>query len=658
MELRATYRLQLGGDFGFAAARSLVPYIAELGISHLYLPPSFQARAGSTHGYDVVDPTRISEELGGEAEFRALVAAAREAGLGVILDIVPNHMATDDANRWWSDPALRQKFFDIDPETGAHRRFFDIDHLAGVRQEDPEVFEETHSLALALVRDGLVDGLRIDHPDGLADPAGYLGRLRSEGVEHVWVEKILDPGEHLRDWPVEGTVGYEFLVDVAALFVDPAGEAPLTALWQELSGDARRFGEWAAEAKLEQAEGPFAPEVERLRRLHDRADLTRALSSLPVYRTYIRDGEAAPEDLEVLREADVEWLLDTPAEFVTRFQQTTPPVMAKGVEDTAFYRYSRLLALNDVGGDPSRFGLSLGQFHAANEERSRRFPHNLLVTQTHDTKRSGDVRARIGALAGTAEEWERRVRRWLELTDEIEGPDRAERYLVFQTLVGAWPIEPERLEAYMEKALREAKRTTSWVDPDEAHEAAVKAFCRALYEHEEFLADFEPFASEVAGAGERAALGQLLLKLTVPGLPDIYNGDELTDLSLVDPDNRRPVDWVARRTALAALRDGGEVEPKLLVIQRTLAFRARRPEVFAGPYTPVEAGEDVCAFTRGEDELLVIVPLRASAVAPPLEAELAGPWHDVLSGALRELARRTQVAELTSAHGVALLERL
>jgi (1->4)-alpha-D-glucan 1-alpha-D-glucosylmutase len=662
-ELRATYRLQLGGDFGFARARELVPYLAELGVSHVYLPPSFQARAGSTHGYDVVDPTRISEELGGEQEFRALVEAAHDAGLGIVLDIVPNHMATDDANRYWSDPELRPKFFDIDPETGRHRRFFDIDHLAGVRQEDPEVFEETHRLALALVREGAVDGLRIDHPDGLADPAGYLERLREAGVRHVWVEKILDPGEQLRPWPVDGTVGYEFLNDAAALFVDPEGEAPLSALWAEVSGDSRPFGDVALEAKREQASGPFTPEVERLRRLHDRPDLVEALSSLPVYRTYIRDGEVAPEDAAVLRAAGLEWLPEAPPEFVTRFQQTTPPVMAKGVEDTAFYRYGRLLALNDVGGDPGRFGLSVEDFHAGCRERAERFPRNLLVTQTHDTKRSGDVRARIGALAGMAEAWEARVRSWLELTAALEGPDGAERYFVFQTLVGAWPIEPERLEAYMEKAMREAKRHTNWIEPDAAHEAAVKAFCRALYEHEAFRADFEPFAEEVARAGERASLGQLLLKLTVPGLPDVYNGDELRSLSLVDPDNRRPVDWEARRAALAALRDGAEPDRetlKLHVIARALALRARRPEAFAGAYTPVDAGPAVCAFARGDSEVLVVVPVRGTSQGTTLKlpGELAGAWRDVIGGALRELSRRTQVSELTSPHGLALLERV
>src|SRR5215210_7492575 len=266
-EFRATYRLMFSEQFRFADARALVPYLRDLGVSHVYLPPSFQARAGSTHGYDVVDPRRISDELGGEGEFLALAEAARAAGLGLILDIVPNHMAADDANPYWRDPSRRRRFFDLDERTGRHRRFFDIDHLAGVRQEDEAVFEETHRLALQLVGEGTVDGLRIDHPDGLADPAGYLRRLRERGVRHVWVEKILDPGEQLRDWPVEGTVGYEFAVDACALFVDPAGEAALTELWIELCGDGRPFGEWAAEAKLEQAHTTFAPEAEWLRRL-------------------------------------------------------------------------------------------------------------------------------------------------------------------------------------------------------------------------------------------------------------------------------------------------------------------------------------------------------------------------------------------------------
>jgi len=668
-QLRATYRLQLGPGMGLDKARALVPYLRDLGVSHLYLSPSFQARAGSTHGYDVVDPTRISEELGGAVAFDALVAAAHAAGLGIVLDIVPNHMATDDGNRWWSDPALRERFFDVDPETGRHRRFFDIDDLAAVRQEDPEVFAATHALALALVREGAVDGLRIDHPDGLADPAGYLRRLRDAGAEHVWVEKILSPGEPLRDWPVEGTVGYEFLNDVAALWIDPAGEAPLTGLWNAIAGDARRFGAVAAEAKHEQARGPFAVEADRLRREapRDVPALEEALSALPVYRTYVEpwSGLVADEDREALAETGLPGALVrvlTLAEpgweaFVTRFQQTTPPVMAKGVEDTAFYRYARLLALNDVGGDPSRFGISVARFHAGNAERAERFPRNLLVTQTHDTKRSGDVRARIGALSGMAGAWKAHVRRWLEACSPLEGPDDVERYFIFQTLVGVWPIAAERLEAYVEKALREAKRTTNWIEPDEAHERAVQRFCRMLLDHPPFLADFEPFAAEVARAGDRAALGQLLLKLTVPGVADVYQGDELLALSLVDPDNRRAVDWERRRVLLDAIRAGAgptDETRKLWLIQRALDLRARRPEAFAGAYDPLEAGADACAFVRGGDVVAAAVIREHGA-----EAELAlprGGWRSVLDGGEAD-GGPVALAELVGEHGIALLER-
>ncbi|HET8953954.1 MAG TPA: malto-oligosyltrehalose synthase [Solirubrobacteraceae bacterium] len=665
-ELRATYRLQLGGGLGFAHARELVPYLRDLGVSHVYLSPSFQARAGSTHGYDVVDPTSISQELGGEREFDALARAARDAGMGLILDIVPNHMATDDANRYWSDPELRRRYFDLDEQTGRHRRFFDIDHLAAVRQEDEAVFAETHKLALALVRDGTVDGLRIDHPDGLADPAGYLRRLRDGGARHVWVEKILDPGEHLRDWPVEGTVGYEFLNDVAAVFVDPAGEAPLTALWEEIAGDPRPFRAWADEAKLEQARTTFAPEVDRLRREAPRAvgGLERALASLPVYRTYVEpwSGEVAPEDRDAVAEAGLPESLARVLRleergwdaFVTRFQQTTPPVMAKGVEDTAFYRYARLLALNDVGGDPGRFGISVERFHAANAERAARFPNNLLVTQTHDTKRSGDVRARIGALSTMPAEWASHVRRWLELTAdlvEVGGVDIIERYFVFQTLAGAWPIERERLGAYMEKALREAKRTTSWVEPDEAHEAAVRAFVAALYDHEAFLADFEPFAAELALAGDRAALGQLLLKLTVPGLPDIYQGDELLSLSLVDPDNRRPVDWERRRRLLDELRRGAaptDESRKLWLVMRALVLRRTHARAFAGSYEPLEAGNDTVAFLRGGD-VLAATAIRGDGETLALPP---GRWRDVLHGGEHQGGTAVPLRD-----GIALLER-
>jgi (1->4)-alpha-D-glucan 1-alpha-D-glucosylmutase len=610
--VRAAYRLQLGPGLGFRAARALVPYLRELGVSHLYLSPSLQARPGSTHGYDVIDPTRISEELGGEGEFRELCSA----GLDVLLDVVPNHMAADDANPFWPDP----KVFDIDPVTGRHRRFFDVDELAGVRQEDAEVFESTHRKVLELVREGLVQGLRIDHVDGLADPAGYLVRLRERGARHVWVEKILEPGEELRDWPVEGTTGYEFANDVTALFVDPAGEGPLTELYADLTGERRRFGEVAQEAKLEQARTTFQPELDWLRRLYDEPELEEAVAALPVYRTYVEpwSGRVEPEDRDAL--ADVPeplrrvLLLEGRGhdELVTRFQQTTGAVMAKGVEDTAFYRYLRLVALNEVGGNPDRFSLPVDEFHRANLKRAERFPRYLVTTQTHDTKRSGDVRARIGALAGMAEEWAERVRPWRTLDDPNED------YLLWQTLVGAWPIERERLETYMEKALREAKVNTSWIEPNERHERRVKEAIGRLYDG--FPDDFEPFAERVARAGREASLGQTLLKLTVPGVPDLYQGDELETLSLVDPDNRRPVDWELRRRLLAS-----EEPSKLLLIRRTLALRAQRPDDFAGAYELIEAGPETCAFRRGEG-VVVDVPLRR---APRPRAESKG-WTNLL----------------------------
>jgi (1->4)-alpha-D-glucan 1-alpha-D-glucosylmutase len=663
--LRATYRLQLGPHMRFADVRALVPYLRSLGISHLYLSPSLQARSGSTHGYDVVDPTRVSESLGGEAGLRELASA----GLGIILDIVPNHMGTGDENRWWADPDERVRVFDVDPETGHYRRFFDIDDLAGVRVEDPEVFELTHAKVLELLRDGVICGLRIDHPDGLADPAEYLERLAAAGVSRVWVEKILShshPPEELRDWPVSGTVGYEFLNDVQGLFVDPAGEAPLTSLLRELTAEIRSFDEVALEAQLEQAFGTFSREVDRLRRLHDPGELEEALARLPVYRTYVRDGEFAEADREALEAAGRPELFDgAPAEFVSRFQQTSPPVTAKGIEDTAFYRYVRLLALNDVGGDPERWGVSVDEFHAANAERARRFPEGLLVTQTHDTKRSGDARARIGALSGMAEAWSTCVRRWYELTDPLVAdgaPDGQERYLIFQTLVGVWPITEERLAGYVEKALREAKRNTNWVEQNDDWEQRVKRFAVALLTHEPFLESFTPFAAEVAEVGERSALGQLVLKLTVPGVPDVYQGDELIDLSLVDPDNRRPVDWEARKAALEALRSGAQPTRqtmKLHVISRALELRARRPEALApgAAYTPIAAGPDVCAFTRGDGAVLVVVALRPSGGAVLLDVP-PGRYRDVLGDREHELAGPVAVGPLVEPRGLALLERV
>jgi len=622
-EFRCTYRLQLSG-LGFRRAREVVvPYVRELGASHLYLSPSLQARTGSTHGYDVVDPTRISDELGGEAEFRALCDAAHDADLGVVLDIVPNHMATsEEENPFWADLDRRAATFDWDRASGWYRRFFDIGELAGVRVEDLAVFEETHAKVLELVGEGLVDGLRIDHPDGLANPREYLERLRERGASRVWIEKILEPGEQLRDWPVEGTTGYEFANDSTALFVDPAGEQPLTELYAELTGERRTFAEIADEAKLEIARTTFAQEFERLRALVPHDGLEEAAASLHVYRTYVEpasdrvdDADRAasaplPDDLRrvVLLDGERSATLD---EFVTRWQQTTGPVMAKGIEDTAFYRYFRLVALNEVGGDPGRFSITPDAFHAAAQKRHDRFPLQLLASQTHDTKRAGDVRARIGALAGMHDEWAARVRRWRELTGGMDDPN--EEYLVWQTLVGAWPIVPSRLEEYLMKALRESKRNTNWLDPNERHEARVRTFVRSLYENQAFLDDFEPFVRSVMSAGEHASLGALLLRLTSPGLPDIYQGDAFWSLNLVDPDNRRPVDWSRHNRARTETAPTRETR-KFHLIRRLLRLRAEHPEVFFGSYEPLDVGPDHLGFVRG-GRIRVVVPLRPQAHA-------------------------------------------
>ena len=626
-ELRATYRLQLTPEFGFAEARELVQYLRDLGISHLYLSPSLQARKGSQHGYDVVDPRHISETLGGEDEFRRLAGS----GLGVILDIVPNHMAAVDENPFWRDLALREMFFDIDLRTGFHRRFFDVAELGGLKQEDWEVFWGTHAKVIELVREGVVDGVRVDHPDGLADPAEYFERLAEAGVERIWVEKILEPGEELRDWRVEGTTGYEFLNDALAICVNRGAEPGFTELYERFTGDTRRYEDIASLSKLEVAVNIFEPELRRLHQELEIDNLALALASFHVYRTYIRPSTGVVDDAdrdEIGRASVSEELRrilflqeEGHDEFVVRFQQATGPVMAKGVEDTAFYRYFRLAALNEVGGNPGRFGMSVEEFHAVNAKRGARFPHHLLTTYTHDTKRSPDVRSRIAALSWMVEQWAERVYAWHDALGGLA--DAREELLVYQTLVGALPIERDRLDGYLQKALREGKVNTNWLAPNEEHERAVLDYARRAAG----LISGDPFLERVRAIGRRLSLAQLLLKLTAPGVPDIYRGDELEDLSLVDPDNRRPVDWQVRRDALRALQEGAPVDvsnTKLYVIWKTLGVRAEHVAAFAGSYAPVDAGEGVCAFVRGDDVFV------GAAVRPCASVEVPDGWCEVL----------------------------
>jgi (1->4)-alpha-D-glucan 1-alpha-D-glucosylmutase len=459
---------------------------------------------------------------------------------------------------------------------------------------------------------------------------------------------------------VSGTVGYEFLNDVCGLFVDPAGEAPLTELWNELAADTRPFGAYALEAKLEQARGVFTPEVERLAR--DFGDgpagpspepeaLAWAVSSLPVYRTY-EPLSAGP--------------------FITRFQQTTPAIMAKGVEDTAFYRYGRLLALNDVGGEPGRFGVGVDEFHAAGAERALQHPEAMLTVMTHDTKRSLDTRARIAVLSQVADRWSERVRSWLELSERhcsnVEGqtaPDLVERYFILQTLIGVWPIESERLDGYLEKALREAKRHTNWVQQNAPYEAAVRRFAHELIADDEFRAQLEALLEELEPRTLRTTLGQLVLKLTVPGVPDTYQGDELEFRALVDPDNRRPVDWQLRRERLDFLLGGGRPgeglgDHKLWITARLLGLRARRPEIFTGDYRAIAAGSRACVFLRGEQLLVAIALPRAGSDQDADVAGIpAGRWRELLTGEELTIDGDVGLAQLIDARlGLGVYERI
>ena len=664
-ELRATYRLQLGGGFGFAQARELVPYLRDLGVSHLYLPPSFQAREGSTHGYDVVDPTSISEELGGEREFEALARAVREAGMGLILDIVPNHMATDDANRYWSDPDLRRRFFDLDEETGRHRRFFDIDHLAAVRQEDEAVFDETHKLALALVRDGTVDGLRIDHPDGLADPAGYLRRLREGGARHVWVEKILDPGEHAARLARRRHGRLRVPQRRRGAVRRPGGRgAADRAVGGGLRRPAavprlRRRGQARAGAHDVRARGRPAA---RARRRARSAGSSARSPSLPVYRTYVEpwSGRVADEDREAIAEAGLPESLARVLRleergwdaFVTRFQQTTPPIMAKGVEDTAFYRYARLLALNDVGGDPGRFGISIERFHAANAERAERFPNNLLVTQTHDTKRSGDVRARIGALstmAGGVGGARAALARAHAATSP--GPDDVERYLSSRrwrapgrsSSSGCRPTWRRRC------ARPSARRTGS--SPTRRTRPAVQAFCAALYEHDAFLADFEPFAAELAPRRRprraRPAAAQAHRARAARRLPGRRAALALARGPRQPPAGRLGAAPARCSTSSAAAPRPTDETRKLWLIMRALVLRRtpRRPRSRAptSRSTRARARSRSCAAATCS-------PRPRCAATATRSSSRAGRWRDVLAGGEHDggdrvaLARRHRAA--------------
>ncbi|MEV6411499.1 malto-oligosyltrehalose synthase [Kribbella sp. NPDC051718] len=794
---QATYRVQIRAEFGFDAAAEVVPYLHSLGISHIYLSPILQAAPGSTHGYDVVDHSRLSEPAGGRPAFDRLAVRLADHRMGAIADVVPNHVAVPTPARLnaalWS--VLRDgpgspyaEWFDVDWGSGnqpllmavlgqrigkvladgelsvdgdvlryydheyplrpgtenlpiaelvteqwyrlAHwkvadeelnyRRFFDVDTLAAIRVENQEVFEATHELLFSLLHEGKLTGFRIDHPDGLADPRGYLRRLAERtGGAWVVVEKILEGSEELPgDWPCAGTTGYDALLRVGGLFVDPAGAAPLSAFHSELTGEPADFAQVVEQAKREVVKHGQYAEVHRLVELlaricqddvrlrdHTRRAFHEVVVELLVnfdrYRAYVVPGEQPDQtavhamehatelarrnldedqqetlelvrDLLLGREAGTASRIDEHArhELIVRFQQTCGPVMAKGIEDTAFYRWFRLTSLNEVGGDPSHFGVSPEEFHAFAARLNDRWPRTMTTLSTHDTKRSEDVRARLGVLSEQPEAWTEAVRSWRTLSEPYRdsGLDGSTEYLVWQTLFGTWadgPIAEERLQAYVLKAVREAKRHTSWTSSDAEYESQVAAFITGVLADSSVLAAIEHFAAGQAEYVRAATLGQKLVQLTMPGVPDVYQGTELVDLSLVDPDNRRPVDYSVRLDRLARLDAGarphGLSEEKLLVTAKALRLRRQNPEAFAGSYKPLPTSSGhAVAFCRGDSVVTIATRLpvalhRLGGWGDSMVVLPDGDWQDVLTGRavgsgsarIHELLEELPVALLT-----------
>ena len=846
----STYRLQLHKGFTFDDAAAIADYLHELGISHVYSSPYLQAAPGSTHGYDVVDHSRVNEELGGAEAHDRFCSTLGRAGLGQVLDVVPNHMALGRQNRYWWDvlengvSSRYASFFDIDWQSHeerlrnkvmvpilpdqygkvlqaggicvvrhgtdfqvecsgqslpvapqslplilgpaaeiaksdtlrflsasfgrlpapdyaeratilarhrdklvlkgllarlcleepsvvdalyqavsdlnenkdalddflnqqnyrlaywktadqqlGYRRFFDVNTLIGLRVEREYVFEETHALVLDWLHRGVLDGVRVDHPDGLRDPLEYFRRLR-ERAPGAWIiaEKILEPGEFLRqEWPIEGTSGYDFLNVALGVLVHPQGLERLTQIYADFTNEPTDFAAVAHEKKLSVTQEALGSDVNRLTSLlveiceanrdqrdYTRAEMRRALREIAacfeVYRSYVEPirGEITAEDRDVITHAvecakqyrqDIDpGLFDfiravlsaeikgrNEYEFLLRFQQFTPPVMAKGVEDTAFYCFNRLVALNEVGGDPASNGISIRQFHAYNEKMQATHPHTMLTLSTHDTKRSDDVRARLALLSEIPEEFGEALKRWSEMNHELrvklfggrasgDPLDRNTEYLLYQALIGAWPIDGGRLKDYMLKAVREAKQRTSWTANNAEFETGLQEFVTALLEHDCFVTDLVAFVDRILHAGRVNSLAQTLMKHTVPGVPDLYQGAELWDLSLVDPDNRRPVDYSLRRklldeikrfeparAAAVALERTDEGLPKLWVIHRALRLRQERPRSFGADaaYTPIYAkgryADHAIAYMRGADVITVV---------PRLSSAMGGCWDD------------------------------
>jgi (1->4)-alpha-D-glucan 1-alpha-D-glucosylmutase len=853
-----SYRLQLHAGFTLDSARQILPYLSQLGVSHVYLSPCLQAAPGSQHGYDVTDPSRISDDLGGEAAWERFVECARSQHLRILLDIVPNHMSASQHNPWWDDvlahgpfsdyadyfdirvpahgpyrvhictlthaygeslqngeleielsatrprlkhfdnswplgPAswgtllaaedgcfaelerlqccsrptdseraqyrrqaqraaqilaearesgrlkgaigrtrgseraldevLQRQFFvlhgwKLAGEITNYRRFFDISSLSGIRTELPQVFSAIHTRVEAMIAQGQVDGLRIDHPDGLRDPLAYFRRLRDLNPDgRIYVEKILENDEHLvEDWPIDGTVGYDFLSKVNRLWMDDQRTDALTSTYSDFTGHTVNFSALVREKKLEIVESTFSADLDRLSAAalaiaraawrtrdisprHLREALARVTVALPVYRTYRAAGVLYENDKRVCAEAVQSARIGAPEidaaafdflaelftkpeldpgeeDFVARWQQLAPAVMAKGVEDTTFYCFDRLVSCNEVGAQASLIGISAGKFHEFCHYLSDRWPNNLLATSTHDNKRSEDVRTRISLLSEIPDRWAEALHQWSLLTAPAwnnRTPDRHAEYLLYQTLIGAWPITQERCWQYMLKACREAKIRTSWHEPNTGYEANINGFVEGVFQTPEFISSLEAFIGPLVLPGRINSLGQTLIKMIAPGVPDFYQGTELWDLSLVDPDNRRPVDFELRSdllrrcsslTASEALADWDSGLPKLWMTTRVLALRRERAADFSrqSPYQPLVAQgahlTNLLAFRRG-DNLIAVVPRFSMTVSGawgdtrlPLPR---GAWKNFFTGGL--MRDGVGAADLFGSFPVALLIR-
>lgn len=762
----STYRLQLRPGFGFVEAEALVPYLRELGVGAVYVSPVLDATPGSTHGYDVTDPTRARPELGGPDGWDSLTDAVRDAGMGLVVDVVPNHMSVEvpKANPWWwsvlaegeaspwaghfdvdwsrgrvlvpvlgddadvaelavdgdeltyydhrfpidaatlADPGFasltpqqvhdRQHYELVGWRRGAselnYRRFFDITTLAAVRVEDETVFDDAHREVLRWVAEGRVTGLRIDHPDGLSDPGGYLRRLH-EAAPDAWlvVEKILHPGEDLpASWPADGTTGYDAMREVEGVLLDPAGEAP----WQALSERLGAPSDYAAveeDARRMVTEKVLVAEVRRIAGLlrdvpedAARTAVAETMVAFGVYRSYLPEGEddwtqaidtarsRRPDVAEALAALDAQVREDPQGELATRIQQTSGMVVAKGTEDTTFYRFTRFAALNEVGGSPDVWGVDVEGFHALAAAREAHHPSAMTALTTHDTKRSEDTRARMLVLAEVADEATSAIAAWSARCG-LDEP--ALDLLAWQTLLGAWPISDERLTDYLLKAARESKIRTTWTETDEAFEESIRAWPARV--RAEVGDEVQSLVDRIEGPARTVSLGQKLLQLAGPGVPDVYQGTEGWDHSLVDPDNRRPVDHDAYRDVLRRLDDGWVPEvdasgaAKTSLVRRVLTLRRDRPELFVG-YGAVAArgpaADHALAFGRSDDLVAVVtrLPMGLEARGGWTETTLplgAGTWTDVLTGTvLDEVGPEggdVPLADLLRTYPVALLTR-